>query len=90
MAFGKRQANGFCGVERRRAARRQVDRPAHIMFADSRMIGCYVRDVSSTGALLELASTFGLSDAFVLRFAGKHQWVEVAWSGKWRAGVQFV
>jgi len=90
VPFGKRQPTRFLGIDRRRAARTKVDTPGELVLADRQTMRCYVRDISSTGARLELSSTFGLTDTLSLRIAGRRCWAKVAWSTGRQIGVQFV
>jgi len=90
VSFGRRQPVGFGGVERRRAKRTPVDAPAWLVMGDSPITPCRLRNLSSTGALIEIATTFGMADAFVLRFAGHSRWVRVVWADRTHVGVAFL
>jgi hypothetical protein len=90
MEFGKREPTGFRGVERRNSIRWEANTAAVIVLPDGQNMCCMIRDLSTTGARLELTSTFGLSDPLVIRFSNHRQWVSKAWVSSHSMGVQFV
>ncbi len=93
MGFGRRQPLGFSGAERRRASRNEMRRPGYIIIDRDQMIPCNVRDISRTGARLEVASTtstFGLTQQLALRFNGHRYWAKVVWQTRSSMGVQFL
>lgn len=55
--------------ERRQAARQRTLKGARIVFNDGfSTIDCQVRNLSTIGALLRVASAIGIPDRFTLRF----------------------
>jgi hypothetical protein len=68
MEFGKRIRKGILTVgERRRANRRPADIPAEIVVPGLKPWTCRITDLSTEGARLELASSFGLPREFELQ-----------------------
>ncbi len=86
MSFGRRQPAGFCGVERRRCVRQQVDVVALILLpTPGRVV-----NFSERGARLNIASPFGLPDTFALRFLGQTHRSRIVRRGGGHVGVQFL
>lgn len=89
MRFGRRLPEGFQGFNRRRAMRIRRDSIGHLVMQDTRIIGCYVRDLSNTGALIEVRSTFGVPERLVLLIPEGRRWARMVWKSTYRFGVQF-
>lgn len=90
MSFGRRLPVAFGGVERRRAKRVPVDAPAWLIMGDGPTAHCRLRNLSSTGALVETSTTFGMADTFVMRFADQSRRVRLVWKDRTHVGVAFV
>jgi hypothetical protein len=78
-------------MDHRLAPRRRVLRPGTIEFSGG-AIDCTVRNLSSTGALLEVESPIGIPEYFtlVLPSDGNHAILcEVKWRKPTRIGVTF-
>jgi hypothetical protein len=77
-------------ADKRRAARRKVLKTGKIHFGKSREV-CTVRDLSSTGASLELARSINVPDRFtlVLEMESAARNCTVAWRRDRQLGVQF-
>jgi hypothetical protein len=77
-------------ADKRRAARRKVLKTGKIHFGKSREV-CTVRDLSSTGASLELARSINVPDRFtlVLEMESAARNCTVAWRKDRQLGVQF-
>jgi len=78
--------------ELRNNARRRTLKAGRIIFNDRfSVIDCTVRNLSDTGACLEVASIIGIPDAFDLNIEadqpGRH--CHVAWRTERRIGVAF-
>ena len=79
-------------IERRRAPRQEVNKPARIAFRGSRpVIGCIVRNVSEGGAYLAVEASIELPDAFHLVFASSEpaRACYIMWRKETRIGVAF-
>ena len=78
-------------VERRRAKRNTTLKKGKIVFNNAMCtVECTIKDLSSTGAGLELPLWEDLPEDFVLVIAGgPSRQCEVAWSANNRLGVQF-
>ena len=74
--------------ERRDVARYTVTTPATIAFG-SRTVACTVRDVSATGAALNLASRPRLPKQFTLTSAGSALPCRVVWRKGKNIGIAF-
>lgn len=77
--------------ERRSTPRRRVLKAGTIAFGHSSVIDCQVRNVSETGASLEVASPVGIPDSFTLVIAqdGIKRQARVKWRKATRIGVEF-
>ena len=78
--------------EHRKAARHRTYKAAHIAFVGhATTIDCVVRNLSDTGATLEVASPIGIPDAFDLVFKGDDaaRRCRVIWRKETRVGVEF-
>ena len=70
----------------------RVLKTAHIVLSDKApKLACTVRNLSRTGAALELQSTtVGLPQTFVLVLNGARHTCEATWRTETRMGVKFV
>ena len=77
-------------VETRRAPRHRVLKAGTIEF-DGGAIDCNVRNLSGTGAAIEISSQFGIPDKFTLLVPsdGLHLPCCVVWRKAYRIGVTF-
>lgn len=76
-------------LERRMAPRRNTHVEAVIAFGRARL-PCIIRNVSDTGAKLEVARVAGIPDIFVLHVAGhRPQTCRVAWRALKEMGVEY-
>jgi PilZ domain len=75
----------------RGAPRRRVLKAGTIAFNKAGGISCTVRNISDTGACLEVASPIGIPDAFTLAINSDHMQYPccVAWRSHNRVGVAF-
>lgn len=78
-------------LENKRAAPRQRVLKSGIIEFNGGTIDCVVRNVSQTGAALEVASSLGLPSEFNLRISGNqtNQPCQVVWRRENRIGVAF-
>jgi methyl-accepting chemotaxis protein len=72
--FGRREAKGHGGIEKRRDPRTPVLCNASIILEDSSSRPCLIRDISNGGARLEVQSVLGIPQRFTLRDASGRQW----------------
>src|SRR5690242_21030508 len=77
--------------ERRKIARHRTLKAGSITFNRAGGIDCRVRNLSPAGAMLEVASQFGIPDDFVLVIETDHltRPCHVIWRAATRIGVQF-
>jgi hypothetical protein len=77
--------------EKRNSSRRRVLKVGTIVLKSGGGISCRVRDLSETGACLEVASQFGIPDGFTLQIEGDHiqRPSRVAWRKDKRIGISF-
>ncbi|MBV8792024.1 MAG: PilZ domain-containing protein [Pseudolabrys sp.] len=77
--------------ERRKIVRHRTLKSGHIALGGAAAIDCRVRNLSSAGALLEVASPLGIPDDFVLVVDSDHlrQNCHVIWRQTNRIGVEF-
>jgi PilZ domain len=78
--------------EHRKAPRHRTYKAAHIAFVGrAATIDCVVRNLSDTGAILEVASPIGIPDAFDLVFKGDDpaRPCRVTWRKETKIGVEF-
>ncbi|MBR0872798.1 PilZ domain-containing protein [Bradyrhizobium tropiciagri] len=82
--------SGSAGGDKRRAARRNVARAARISFA-RRSMTCIVRNLSATGAAVEVSDPAAIPDSFrmVLEMESTERQCRVVWRRRDRVGVQF-
>jgi len=78
-------------AESRRASRRHILKPATIKFVGGGTINCFVRNLSSTGAALELSDQTGIPEKFILVVPGDglHLPCSTVWRREHRIGVTF-
>jgi hypothetical protein len=76
--------------DKRRAQRRRVIKSGKITFGGG-AISCVVRNLSESGAMLEVESPVGVPDRFTLVFDsdGVHQECRTVWRKPTRIGVAF-
>jgi hypothetical protein len=79
-------------TERRRELRHRTLKLGHIAFNRAGTIDCRVRNLSSLGAGLEVASQLGIPDEFLLlvEHGNINQRCRVAWRNATQMGVEFV
>ena len=87
MSFGKREATGYGGVERRRHIARV---PVDILTNAARPIDCRIVSMSTTGARLSLPSILGIPESFELRAFGQTHRVKVSRRGARYIAVRFL
>lgn len=79
-------------TEQRQSQRLRTFKGGSIIFGVAAAIDCTIRNMSETGAALEVGSPVGIPDAFTLLI--KPEFVKrncrVAWRTAKRVGVQFV
>ena len=76
-------------AERREHVRERADVTAQIVLPGGETVKCHVRDFSTRGALLSVASVFGLPISFELRAGGQTYRAEVVRRGAGYLGVRF-
>jgi PilZ domain-containing protein len=78
-------------MERRAAPRHRVFKGGTISFAQAPSVDCIVRNISATGACLEIENPERIPDAFMLVIRPEHvqHSCHVAWCGGRRMGVRF-
>ena len=72
--FGRREAKGHGGIEKRRDPRTPVLWNAAIVLEDASSRPCLIRDISNGGARLEVQSVLGIPQRFTLRETSGRQW----------------
>ena len=77
--------------ERRDKARHRVLKAGTIEFGGGGAIDCTIRNLSDTGAALDVSSPVGIPDHFSLfvQVDGKHLACTVIWRKEKRIGVRF-
>ena len=77
--------------ERRKVLRHRTFKAGHIAFNRSGTIDCRVRNLSTAGACLEVASQIGIPDQFTLWIDSDHlhKPCQVIWRTATRMGVAF-
>jgi hypothetical protein len=90
MSFGRREPKGFGGAEQRRARRTPVEWRASIVLDDGSAHPCLIRDISDTGARLEVTSVIGIPPRFILRATSGQRPVAVVRRGIRQLGVKFI
>jgi hypothetical protein len=76
-------------VERRQAPRRPTTGSASIAFNRQYVRLCTVRDISNTGACLQLVTRASVPDTFDLVRDGESHSCQVTWRSMDRLGVRF-
>ena len=78
-------------VETRIAPRHRVSKAGTIEFVGSRPVDCVVRNLSLTGAAIELSSSINIPESFTLVMPGDglRLLCRVMWRQKYRIGVAF-
>jgi len=77
--------------EHRISPRRRVLKSGQIAFSDRvPKLDCTVRNVSETGARLQVSTTFGMPTSFGLHIEGVHHACRVVWRTDTRLGVAFM
>ena len=90
MEFGKRIPKGIPSLaERRRTGRRPSDIDAEILLPGLDPRRSRITDLSTDGARLELATTFGLPAEFELRVNRQTYRVRVIWRRNRSVAVKF-
>jgi hypothetical protein len=79
-------------TERRCSPRHRVFKAGTIEFNRAGGITCMVRNLSETGACLEVESPLGIPDTFDLLITGEHvmHHCHIAWRSHHRLGIAFV
>ena len=77
--------------EHRRSARRRTLKGGTILFGTTTTIECIIRNMSETGAALEVESQAGIPDSFTLLIKPERikRDCQVAWRSGKRIGVRF-
>jgi PilZ domain len=97
----RRRPRGLAGVtaeprrmvdEKRRAVRQRVLKAGTIVIKGAGTISCTVRNMSESGASLEVASLLDIPDIFTLLIANDHtkRPCRVVWRRGQRIGIQFL
>jgi hypothetical protein len=73
----------------RTALRRKVQMAGQVLINRRTAIACTVRDLSSRGAKVEVATVVGIPDAFELRVDGQTRPCRVVWRRLKQLGVAF-
>ncbi|MGD0147807.1 MAG: PilZ domain-containing protein [Xanthobacteraceae bacterium] len=78
-------------ADNRNTQRHCVLKPGTISFSRGGGIDCTVRNLSGTGACLDVASPFGIPDEFILMIRGDHYQhpCRVVWRSEKRIGIAF-
>jgi hypothetical protein len=77
--------------ESRRAARTAVARAVQIATGIEAPVWCHTRDLSTTGARLNVRNGWSVPDVFLLIIqADLERWCQVVWRSKQEVGLTFV
>jgi len=77
--------------EKRSAPRKRVLKTAHIILSDKApKLDCVVRNLSPTGACLQVSTTFGLPMNFDVVLEGARRQCRAVWRTDTNIGVMFV
>ena len=95
MAFGKREATGYGGIERRESERRGTLRQrstvrARIILPSGQIVRCSVQDISKNGAKICVQSILGMPGLFDLELDGTVCQVRVLRREPTRLAVKFI
>ena len=83
-------ADGRVMEERRHENRRRTLRPGQIVFNEQQsVLDCLVRNLSESGACLQIDTTIGIPAEFELRVDGKTRSCHLVWITDTRAGIEF-
>jgi hypothetical protein len=79
-------------VERRKSARSRVLKSAKLVLGQSSIIDCVVRNVTNSGARIQIANTVDLPKDFEMTFDGGHSIrpCRLVWRTVTETGVEFV
>lgn len=78
-------------AERRRAPRHRTLKGARIALNRNSVLNCIVRNLSETGARLEMPNALGLPQEFAIAISGEaERRCRIAWQGFGAVGVAFV
>ena len=75
--------------EQRMAPRRRVLKPGTIALGNGGTFSCIIRNISGTGAAIEIESPAGLSKSFTLIIGSERFQCHVTWHRGKRIGVKF-
>jgi hypothetical protein len=76
--------------ERRATTRKRILKTAHIILSEKApKIECAVRNVSEMGAMLQISTSYGIPDSFLLRIDGVQRACRVVWRTETKIGVAF-
>jgi len=82
--------SGQLAVENRRAARKRVLKTSHIVFSDKvPKLECVVRNVSETGASLQVSTTIGIPTNFYVIIDGVRRHCRSVWRTDIKLGIAF-
>jgi len=88
--FGKRQSASTTGMERRRSDRWRTSVLGRIILGSRQIAKCSIVEMSSTGAVLTVASMRGIPDSFRLEDdSGRRRTLRVIRRGGSRVAVKF-
>ena len=78
-------------IEKRAAARHRVLKGGRLAFHDGGGVDCIVRNISPTGARIDVANPVGLPESFTLLIEADHfrQSCHPVWSHDTHVGVAF-
>ncbi|MCR6732740.1 MAG: PilZ domain-containing protein [Afipia sp.] len=82
----------LAATDKRRVGRQRVLKPGTIVFKGSGSISCVVRNISDSGAALEVISPIGIPETFELHIQGEplRRHAHVVWRKEKRIGITFV
>ena len=80
-----------CMAKTRNAPRHRISKAARIEFTGGRPIDCVVRDLSLTGAKIQVPTQVGVPKCFVLSIPGDGLRLQcrIAWRKEFQVGVEF-
>jgi len=82
--------SGQLAVENRRAARKRVLKTGYIVFSDNvPKLECTVRNVSKTGASLQVSTTIGIPTNFGVIIDGVRRNCRSVWRTDTKIGIAF-
>ena len=78
-------------IEKRAALRRRVLKQGTLAFGGGGGVGCTVRNLSASGARIDIVTPIGLPETFILVIAADHfmRRCHAVWSSERRIGVAF-